>query len=59
MFRKWLVEWIRENQFDRVVIATSSSAEERLDKQLAGLETHNTISAKLHNKAVQIIYANK
>ena len=59
MFRKWLVEWIRENQFDRVVIATSSSAEERLDKQLAGLEIHNTISAKLHNKAVQIIYANK
>ncbi|XP_053401128.1 proteasome assembly chaperone 2-like [Mercenaria mercenaria] len=36
LFRKWLVQWIKENQFSRVVIATSSSAEERLDTQLQG-----------------------
>lgn len=36
LFRKWLVQWIKENQFRRVVIATSSSAEERLDTQLKG-----------------------
>ncbi|KAL4234470.1 Proteasome assembly chaperone 2 [Mactra antiquata] len=36
LYRQWLVNWIKENQFKRVVIATSSSAEERVDRQLAG-----------------------
>jgi predicted ATP-grasp superfamily ATP-dependent carboligase len=36
LFRNWLVQWIKENEFKRVVIATSSSAEERLDVQLQG-----------------------
>lgn len=36
LFRKWLVEWIKEQKFKRVVIATSSSAQERLDAQLEG-----------------------
>lgn len=36
LFRKWLVDWIKEQKFKRVVIATSSSAQERLHTQLEG-----------------------
>ncbi|KAH9499766.1 Proteasome assembly chaperone 2 [Bulinus truncatus] len=35
-FADWLVSWIKENQFDQVVILTSSFAHERIDQQLSG-----------------------
>lgn len=35
-FAKWLVKWIRSHHFYRVVILTTSFAQERLDHQISG-----------------------
>ncbi|XP_052805283.1 proteasome assembly chaperone 2-like [Mya arenaria] len=47
LYRKWLVEWIKECQFKKVVIATSSSSEERLDIQISGPQFRFVLSPTL------------
>lgn len=50
LYRKWLAEWIKLQQFNRVVIATSSSAEERLDRQIQGPQFRFVASPKIEEQ---------
>ncbi|XP_052255428.1 proteasome assembly chaperone 2-like isoform X2 [Dreissena polymorpha] len=46
-YKKWLAQWIRECGFSKVVIATSSSADERLDTQITGPQFRFVASDKI------------
>ncbi|KAK3086850.1 hypothetical protein FSP39_024409 [Pinctada imbricata] len=49
-FRKWLMSWIKEKGFSKVVILTSSHAHERLDRQLGGSQFRYMASKEIEDK---------
>lgn len=53
-YRKWLVQWIKENKFKRVVIATSSWADERIDKQIHGSQFRFLASSQIEDSTIQL-----
>ncbi|XP_041377008.1 proteasome assembly chaperone 2-like [Gigantopelta aegis] len=50
IFFKWFSEWIRAQNFSRVIILTSSFAEERLDKQIQGSPLRFLVSTAIEKQ---------
>lgn len=49
-FRRWLISWIKENKFEKVVILSSMHAHERLDVQLQGSQFRYVATSDIEDK---------